>query len=252
MPAYNAENYISDAIDSVLSQTFENWELLIVDDCSSDNTLSIISRYASDQRIKLLKNSKNLGGAGARNRAIEIAVGRYIAFLDSDDMWVSDKLERQLFAMEKSEVPLSFGDYEIVNEEGEFIDRIKAPSSVTLSAMLKHNYIACLTAMYDTEKVGKIFMPLVRKRQDFALWIQILKICNSAQGVSGSLGKYRVRPGSLSESKKDALYFYWKVLREVAGCGIAGAVYNVVCYLGIVFFKKKLPFIYNKMVNRNG
>lgn len=251
MPAFNGKDYISQAIDSVLAQSFQLWELLIVDDCSSDDTVKVVSGYLHDARIRLIQNSKNMGGAGARNKAIEQAKGRYVAFLDSDDVWAPDKLERQLASMQKSNVALSFGDYEIMDEKGAVYEQIKTPAHVSLSDMLKHNYIACLTAIYDTEQVGKVYMPLVRKRQDFALWIEILKKCGEAHAVSGSLGKYRVRPGSLSGSKKDAFYYYWKVLREVAGCGVVGASYNMACYLSIVFCKKKLPFLYNWVVSRN-
>lgn len=149
-PAYNCAQYIVDAIESVLAQSFDNWEMWIVDDCSTDDTADIVNRYASDPRINLMQNEANLGGAGARNRGIEAATGRYIAFLDSDDVWAVDKLERQLAAMQESDVALSFGDYEIMDEGGVVYEQIKAPARVSLSHMLKHNYIACLTAMYDT------------------------------------------------------------------------------------------------------
>ena len=240
-PAYNSSLYIERTIQSVIAQTFINWELIIVDDFSTDNTCQLIKKFLADPRIKLIKNDCNLGGSGARNRGIAAAKGRFIAFLDSDDIWFVDKLTCQINFMIKNKVGLCYGDYQTINVNDDVLENIYTPKSVSFNEMLKHNYIACLTAVYDTEIIGKVYMPEVRKRQDFALWLFILRTLGQAYRCEGLLGQYRVRPSSLSESKLDALKFYWIVLREVASRNKIEACYYLTNYLFIVFFKKSFP-----------
>lgn len=244
MPAYNCEAYIGEAIESVLSQTFTDWELVVIDDCSTDNTVSEVGRYLSDERILLLQSPVNLGGAGARNLGIERACGRYMAFLDSDDAWLPEKLEKQVKFMRKNGAALSYTAYEVIDEKGKHQAFIPVRETVTYGAMLKHNYIACLTAMYDTELVGKVFMPDVRKRQDFALWLKILSATGKGFGLNECLGRYRVRPGSLSASTLDAIRYYWRVVRSIEGVGVVRSGYSLLCYVGIVGLKKKAPRLY--------
>ena len=250
-PSYNSSSYIERTVRSVLAQTFNDWELIIVDDCSTDNSCAVVQKYISDERIKLVVNQFNLGGAGARNRAIGIAKGRFIAFLDSDDVWFDDKLDLQINYMIKHDIALCYGDYQIIDPEDRVIEDISTPKLVSYRSMLKHNYIACLTAIYDTDKVGKVYMPEIRKRQDFALWLKILKISGFAHRCNGLLGQYRVRPNSLSESKFDALKFYWIVLRDVASISRLSAFYYASSYLFIVFFKKKFPRLYGRVIKLN-
>ena len=250
MPAYNVGRFISDSIISVLQQTFTQWELIIVDDCSTDDTIKIIEYFHSDPRIILVKNQKNLGGAGSRNEGIKLAKGRYIAFLDSDDLWESNKLELQLNFMEQNNHGFTFTGYSTMSEEGQKKGQIEIPAKVNFSKLLKHNYIGCLTAIYDTSVFGKIYMPLVRKRQDFALWLELLKSFDYAYGLNVNLGSYRVRSGSLSKSKSDAFKFYWIVLRQVGNCNLLGALYNIFCYLLIVLLKKKNVNLYNQFFIR--
>ncbi|MFB2726381.1 glycosyltransferase family 2 protein [Shewanella mangrovisoli] len=247
MPAYNVAGFIATSIESVLSQSFSNWELLIVNDCSTDNTVRDIEPYLADCRIKLINNNKNLGGAGSRNVAIEAAQGRYLAFLDSDDLWAKDKLEKQLQFMQQNNVGFSFTGYSTMTEAGILMDRIEVPKCVSFSKLLKHNYIGCLTAIYDTQPFGKIYMPLVRKRQDFALWLELLKRFDHAYGLNENLGFYRIRVESLSTSKKDAFKYYWRVLRDVGNCNLVAASYNIICYLFIVMLKKKHVSLYNRI-----
>jgi glycosyltransferase involved in cell wall biosynthesis len=246
MPAFNVQDYIESSVLSVLSQSFISWELIIVDDCSTDATSEIVSRFSNDERIIFIKNVRNLGGAGSRNVAIEKARGRYIAFLDSDDLWAENKLENQIQFMQKNDFGFSFTGYTTICDNGSLLDRLLVPKKVNFNSLLKHNYIGCLTAIYDTKPFGKIYMPLVRKRQDFALWLELLKRFDYAYGLNENLGFYRIRADSLSRSKSDAFKYYWRVLREVGGCSVFSSAYNIMCYIFIVSLKKNFSFLYNR------
>lgn len=250
MPAYNTSEFISESIESVLRQTFTQWELIIIDDCSTDDTVRAVEKYKYEPRVTLVKNEQNMGGAGSRNVGIRLAKGRYIAFLDSDDVWEDTKLELQLNFMEHNNYGFTFTSYTTMSEDGCKKGQIQVPSKVNFSKLLKHNYIGCLTAIYDTSTFGKIYMPLVRKRQDFALWLELLKSFQFAHGLNINLGSYRIRDGSLSKSKSEAFKFYWIVLRDVADCSYFRASYNIICYLLIVFLKKKNVQLYNKLLIR--
>lgn len=246
MPAHNVADFICESIESVINQSFLNWELIIVDDCSTDNTIAEINQFLSDERIKLIRNDANLGGAGSRNVAIAAAKGRYIAFLDSDDLWTPDKLEKQISFMQKNNIGFSFAGHTTIDEKGMVLKEVDVPVKVNFKALLKHNYIGCLTAIYDTVPYGKVYMPLVKKRQDFALWLELLKKFDFAYALKENLGFYRIRTGSLSRSKSDAFKYYWRVLRDVGECNYLIAAYNLTCYLVIVCIKKKHVKIYNK------
>ena len=250
MPAYNVTQFIAESITSVIKQTFLDWELIVIDDCSTDDTVKKVKEFQYDARIILLENQCNMGGAGSRNEGIKLAKGRYIAFLDSDDLWENDKLELQLTFMEQNNYGFTFTSYSTMTEDGDKKGQIEIPQKVNFSKLLKHNYIGCLTAIYDTSIFGKIYMPLVRKRQDFALWLELLKSFDYAYGLNVNLGSYRIRTGSLSKSKSDAFKFYWIVLRDVGKCSIITASYNITCYLLIVFLKKKNVSLYNKLLLR--
>lgn len=247
MPSHNVESFISHSIESVVNQTYTKWELIVVNDCSDDATSTIVERYLKDERIKLINNTENLGGAGSRNVAITVAKGRFIAFLDADDIWLPDKLEKQIAFMQQQDVGFSFTGYSTITEQNELMDKIEVPARVNFSKLLKHNYIGCLTAIYDTQPFGKIYMPLVRKRQDFALWLELLKRFDYAYGLNENLGYYRIRAGSLSASKTDAFKYYWRVLRQVGECNVFTASYNIAWYLFIVMLKKKHVKLYNRI-----
>lgn len=248
MPSFNVAEFIVESINSVIEQTLEDWELIIVDDCSTDNTVSAITPLLSDPRIILISTQKNVGGAGARNLAVEKARGRYIAFLDSDDLWTSDKLAVQISMMQRFGWGFCFASYTNINEQGEILSKIDVPDRVNFNSLLRHNYIGCLTAVYDKEIHGKIYMPLVKKRQDFALWLEILKKFEFGYSVNSNLGYYRIRKGSLSRNKLDAIRYYWRVLRNVGNCNVFSAAINLACYLCIVFIKKKNIEVYNKYI----
>lgn len=217
MPLYNCERYVSDSIESVLSQTYEEWELLIVDDCSSDGSYEIAKQYAvGDSRIVVEKLSENSGAAVARNVAIEKARGRYIAFLDSDDLWTPEKLERQINFMKETGAALSFSDYCWIDEDGKSLQKIEYPfTAVDYSELLKQNVIGCLTAVYDTGQVAKCYFDeSLQKHEDYLYWLRILKKTERAHRVPEPLAYYRIRQGSVSSNKIRVAGYVWKIYRE--------------------------------------
>lgn len=228
---YNAEHFVAETIESVLAQTYRNWEMIIVDDCSTDRSLNIINYYLKkDSRIRLIKLEKNGGPAVARNRAIEEAKGRYIAFLDSDDLWMPDKLEKQIAYMEQNSVVFSYGAYDLIDEGGETLGHFSIPQKLGYSDLLKTCPIGCLTAVYDTEAFGKVTMPLIRKRQDYGLWLKLLKKTDYAYGINETLAIYRVRKNSVSSNKLKAAQYQWKIYRDVEKLGLSRSLYYFMHY----------------------
>jgi len=226
MPSFNSAAYIEASINSVRSQSVGWWELLISDDGSSDATLEYIQRFQEvDPRIRLLANGKNRGPAHARNAAIEAANGRYIAFLDSDDLWKPEKLERQIAFMQKYDVSFSFSSYDRIDEVGNFINLHHVEKAVSYRSLLKSCVIGCLTAVYDTEKLGKMYMPDIRKRQDFGLWLSILKKGGEAYPLPESLAQYRVRTGSVSANKMTAAKYTWSIYRDIEKLSFLSSAY---------------------------
>ena len=215
-PLYNSEKFIAETIESVIAQTYKSWEMIIVNDCSKDNGASIVKEYSKkDKRIKLFNNEKNLGGAGTRNRAIKEAKGKYLAFLDSDDIWTPLKLEKQISFMEENDFSFTFTEYEKIDEESKSLNKkVIVPKRVTYKKLLKANVIGCLTAIYNQEKLGKIYMPDVRKGQDFALWLEVLKVSKEGYGLFEVLGKYRIRDNSLSQNKLDRIKCNYLIFRK--------------------------------------
>lgn len=215
-PLYNSEKYIKETIESVLNQTYKNWEMIIVDDCSKDLGSEIVKLYqAKDKRIKLLELSKNLGGAGARNKAIEESQGRFIAFLDSDDIWKKEKLEKQINFMKKNKYEFTFTKYERIDENSKKLNQISIiPEKINYKGMLKNDPIGCLTAIYDTKFIGKIYLPNIKINQDYALWLEILKKIEFAYGLKINLAEYRVRKNSLSKSKIKKIKYVWEMYRK--------------------------------------
>lgn len=230
IPSYNSYDFIHKTIDSVINQTYPNWEMIIVDDVSPDNSNEIIEEYIrKDDRIKLIMLEKNSGPAVARNRAIEEARGRYIAFLDADDLWKPEKLEKQIKFMQEKDCALSYSAYETMSEDGVKLNTVISPPNIlTYTELLKSNRIGCLTAMYDTNKIGKVYMPLMKKRQDFGLWLKILKMTDAAYGMSEVLGTYRLMSNSVSSNKLDLLKYNYSLFREHQGFSVIKSLY----YLG--------------------
>lgn len=201
-PSYNSEAYIEETIESILAQTYTNWELLITDDCSTDHSTDIVKRYCQqDNRIKLIQLSKNSGAGICRNISIEAAQGRFIAFCDSDDCWTPDKLEKQIKFMIERNIAFSYGSYMLCNEDGDEIGINICLKKVTYKRIIMDNFVGCLTAVYDIEKLGKMYMPIIRKRQDWGLWISILRKCKVAYGIKQPIGYYRIRSNSVSSDK---------------------------------------------------
>ncbi len=217
MPTYNSERYVRGAVESVRQQTLADWELLVVDDASSDSTPRILSQLARDDaRIKVIFLSANVGPAEARNTAIRSMRGRYAAFLDSDDLWRADKLALQLDQFERTGAALVYSAYEKIDDDGTRLGRVVGvPRTVTYEQLLGATVIATCTAAYDTKIIGNVSMPLIRKRQDFALWLQILRQGRVAQGLDEPLALLRKRPGSVSSNKLSALRYTWKVYRDI-------------------------------------
>lgn len=241
-PNFNSEKYISQTIDSIRAQTIQSWELLIVDDCSTDNSLEVISKYCKeDSRIKLIKLNSNLGAAVARNKGIEAAAGRYIAFLDSDDKWLPNKLEKQLKFMQDNEYIFTFTAYNRVNPEGDSLGELGVPKRVSYDDLLKKCEIGCLTVMYDTQKLGKVYMPLIRKRQDLGLWLRILKKTKYAYGLNEVLASYTVRNNSISSNKRQAAAYTWKLYRDVETLPLHKAIYYFSHYAINGVLRTKFP-----------
>lgn len=229
-PVHNSFSHIEDTIQSVLQQTFSDWELILIDDKSSDNGMDILAKYVrQDSRIRLLKNSKNQGAAITRNKGIEASEGRYIAFLDSDDLWEPEKLETQLKFMTENDYAFSFTAYRKFKNE-KIIGIQEVPEKVTHKELLKTCSIGCLTAMYDTEKLGKVYMPNISRRQDFALWLKLLKMVPYAYGLNIPLAKYRVRTDSISGNKFKAAKYQWRVYREFEHLNLIQASYYFIHY----------------------
>jgi teichuronic acid biosynthesis glycosyltransferase TuaG len=241
-PSYNSEKFIIDAIKSVIAQEYSDWEMIIVDDCSTDRTCEIVAEYShQDSRIKLIKLEQNSGPATARNIAITNATGRYIAFLDSDDLWLSNKLKTQINFMKSKDAALSYTAYEKIDENGVRCERIvSVPDRVSYTGLLGASVIGCLTAIYDTKILGKIYMPEIAKRQDHGLWLKILKNVNIAHGLNEPLACLRIRKGSISSNKFLAAGYVWKLYREIEGLSFFTASYYFCHYAIRAFLKSKI------------
>lgn len=227
MPSYNCESFIQASIESVIAQEYKNWELLISDDCSSDGTLEIVKSYCDkDIRISLITSNKNLGPALSRNKAIEKAKGRFIAFLDSDDLWAPQKLSKQIPFIVNNKIALCYTRYDSIDEEGKLVKQAPIiPSNIDYNGLLKNQIIGCLTAIYDTELCGKVFMPIIQKRQDFGLWLRILKQGHIAYCLDEVVATYRIRQNSLSSNKIKAIRYTWKLFREIENLSLLKSSY---------------------------
>jgi len=232
MPSFNSRRYIRDAIASVSRQSYRNWELIVSDDGSTDGTIAAVEEIANeDPRVRLITSASNRGAAKARNAGIAAASGRFIAFLDSDDMWKPEKLEKQIPFMLENDIAFSFSSYDRVNAAGDFIDVMHARKPISYHDLLGKPAIGCLTAVYDVAKFGRVFMPDIPKRQDFALWLKLLKQCDMAHPVAESLAIYRVRDDSLSANKMEAAKYVWKVYRDVEAIDLPTSLYYFTSYM---------------------
>lgn len=225
-PCYNAEDFIEETIQSIQNQLFTDWEWFIIDDFSEDASVSIIAVYAqNDARIKLLPLKKNMGAAVARNMGIALAKGKYMTFIDADDVWLPQFLAENVARIANSEGFLcaSYEMYDVTlnRKLGELI----VPEYATYSAILKTNTISCLTAFIDISRLGKEFMPEIKYRQDMGLWLKYLKKINRVEGIPQILAIYRIRKQSLSNNKANLLKHQWTFYREVEKLSILKSSY---------------------------
>lgn len=234
-PMYNAADYLSETIDSVLCQTYRDWELILIDDCSEDNSLEIAHSYASsDPRVVVLQMKRNSGMAQAINYGCREAKGQFIAFLDSDDLWLSDKLEKQLNFMKDGGYAISCTSYVQINEEGTREGRLfKARTKVNYRRMLLDCPVGHSTVIYDVAKLGKQIVPDIRKRSDDALWLQILKTEPYIWGLRETLVKYRLHGKSLSSNKISLVKYHWKLYRKIEHMGILSSAFHI-AYWGFI------------------
>ncbi|AEV34265.1 glycosyl transferase [Owenweeksia hongkongensis DSM 17368] len=230
--AYNCAGYLPKTIESVINQAYPDWELLIVNDCSTDNTAEVTESYAqADDRIKLLNNIKNVGPAKTRNNGIEAAQGKYLAFLDGDDFWEPDFISTSRDYLKRTGEVFCFSSYYRVDEDlNPLYDPFIVPEKVNYESILRTCPISCLTAFIDIEQIGKYYMPNIEKRQDYGLWLNILKDVNFAYGIEKPLATYRIRKGSVSRNKWKAMYYVWKVYRDVEKINLFKSMYLLVVY----------------------
>jgi len=215
-PAHDAERFLDETIRSVVAQTFPRWEMIVVDDDSRDRTREIVERWTeSDPRIRLVRQSPRQGPGAARNRGLKEVRGRYVAYLDSDDLWRPEKLEVQVAFMQETNAVFSFAGYSIIDERGEPTGRaVRAPDRVDYRFLLRNTIIGCLTVMLDRSRLGELSMPTLPQHEDLSLWYEILKRGGVARGIPMDLALYRVVRGSASGDKVRSALHMWKVYRE--------------------------------------
>ena len=211
-------------------QTYKNWELIIVDDCSTDNTLSMVEYYCNkDKRIKRYALTVNCGAAVARNKAIKLAKGKYLAFLDSDDLWKSEKLEKQLLFMEKNKYYFTCTAYGKIDEHSNILDKVVKCCEKYNYELLLRNCFGNSTVIYDAEKLGKIYGENIRKRNDFVMWLKAIKVAHVAYGFNEILGYHRIRKGSISHNKGNLIKYQWYVYRHIENLSF-GKCFFLICY----------------------
>ena len=245
-PVFNRQEFLDECVQSILNQSFKNWELILIDDCSTDASVKMIKNYvASDKRIKAYFFNKNVGAGVARNKGIEISTGRFIAFLDSDDYWHKEKLNKQIEFMLERNIGFSY-TYSIKLDKNDEASRVLLPpKNVNSFALLFNNYIKTPTAIYDTKRIGKIFMPNFRKRQDWGLWFNILEKTKKAYCLSVPLAYFRTSNDSLSKNKLNLLRenfnFYRIHLNKNSVVSFFLMILFLIVHLSFrVFFERKI------------
>lgn len=248
-PSWNSEKYIEETIHSVQEQTYQNWEMIVVDDCSTDNTVEIVKRISlEDSRIRILVQEENGGAAKARTRAMQEGVGRFLAYLDADDHWKPEKLEKQIAFMKEKNCGFSCTSYEVIDDDGKPKNKyIHMLPKVDYVGFLTNNLLQTVGIMVDTDKVDKknLVMPDIRRRQDAATWLQVLKAGFDCYGLDEILAEYRRSEGSLSSDKIKAVKGMWNLYRNVAGLSISFSCYCFVRYAVLAVWKR----IYIKRLN---
>lgn len=238
MPAYNCGDFIGITLDSVINQSYKNWEVIVVDDCSTDNTADVVQEYIKkDNRIKYHKLEKNSGAAVARNKAVDLAAGKYMAFLDSDDVWFPEKLTKQIGFMEENDYGFTCTSYTKIDEQGEYLNR-------TIVAQPKRDYDGVLktcpgnsTVIYNAKKLGKFKIPDIKKRNDYVMWLSVVKKAGMLYGMEEPLASHRIRNGSLSKKKANLVGYHWKVYREIENLSLLKSSYLIVYWVVATVFK---------------
>ena len=239
MPSYNTAEYISDSIKSVLAQTYGELELIIVDDCSSDGTEDIVSSF-DDERIRFFKNEKNLGAALCRNRALREARGKWIAFLDSDDIWLPEKLGRQIAFMKENGYAFSYTNYAEINASGQDLGvTVTGPEKISRKGAFRYCWQGCLTVMYDAEKIGLVQVADIKKNNDYAMWLKISKSAE-CRLLPETLAKYRRgRTGSVStQSIFTMMKWHYRLFRYAEGESVFPSVFHTCGNMFFGFIKK--------------
>ena len=238
-PSYNSAKFIAETIQSVQNQTYQNWEMIIVDDGSSDETENVVlSIIQNDNRIQFHKLNQNSGPAVARNTGIEKASGDYMTFIDADDIWFPTFIENNIKTIQETGIPFVFSSYKRANVQLEFVySDFIVPHKVSYTDILKSNSISCLTAFLDIKKLGKKYMPLIRKRQDMGLWLNYLKVIPFAHGIQETQAIYRIRENSLSRKKSDLIKYQWQFYREVEKLTIFQSAYYMLHWMYRGFMK---------------
>lgn len=239
-PVYNAERFLEETILSVLNQTYKKFELILVNDCSKDNSINIIRKFMEkDYRIKCIDLKENGGAARARNIGINSAKGKYLAFIDSDDLWEKDKLEKQVGFMERNKIVFSYTGYEMINEGGEKLGKIvKCKDIITYKNLLRYNKIGCLTVMIDISTIKNLQMEDIN-HEDYATWLKILKQGYNAYGINEPLALYRKRDNSLSGNKLKSAKWTWNIIRHVEKTPLLKSIlyFNIYTFIN---FKKHI------------
>lgn len=239
MPVYNAERYMEQSIESIIAQTYQKWELLIVDDGSTDSSVQIMQEYCSrDRRIQMILSTSNEGVASARNKGIQTAKGEYIAFLDSDDLWKAEKLEIQIHYMQEHNCGFVYSAYDVIDEKNIYQKTITPYwDKVSYKKLLNTNIIACCTAVIKSEYIKDNLMPQL-KHEDYATWLNILKNHQLiAECVPGILASYRLVKGSVSSNKIKTIGWNWKIYRYNQQLGFLRSVRQIISFICMTGFK---------------
>ena len=240
MPCFNDEKFIAQAIESVLAQTYTLWEMIIADDASTDSSRAIISAYcAQDDRIKLLTTQQQSGSGKARNLAIQAATGQYIAFLDSDDIWLPEKLKKQIAFMQEKSLAFTYASYRLIDENDQNLGKFIVQEKTTYTELLKMNDISCLTAIYDAHKLDKLYMSEIVFGQDYVLWLQILKRIKIATSMQEILAVYRIKKRYFLLHKTRKAFYRWHIYRKIEQLSLLHSCYYFLqyAYYGLIKYR---------------
>ncbi len=231
LPVYNSSEFIIATLNSIINQTHRNIEIIIIDDCSTDNTNELIDSIKDDRIVKIIFK-KNRGVAHARNEGLKLAKGRFVAFIDSDDIWINNKLEVQLHFMMKNNIAFSYTAIEIINEDGDLLKtKRRIIERVSYGRLLRNTVIATSSVMIDTKTTGLVQMPIIRSGQDYATWLYLLRTIKYAFGIDQVLTIYRKRSNSLSSSKTKNFKKLYRIQRDYENIGRLHAAFNILFYI---------------------